>query len=141
MTILIGIILSLIFIAISLLHFYWAIGGRWNFLSVVPTKETGERIMNPGTFSSIVVSIGLFLFAILILIKTNLISINIPMWLFNYGCWILALIFIARAIGDFKYVGFFKKIKDTDFGKADTKYFSPLCLFIGVLCIVLEWVR
>lgn len=141
MTILIGIILSVIFISISVLHFYWAIGGRWSFLAVVPTKETGEKIMNPSAFSSLVVAIGLLAFAVLILIKINLITINIPMWLYNYGCWILALIFIARAIGDFKYVGFFKKIKDTEFGKADTKYFSPLCLCIGVLCILLEWVK
>jgi hypothetical protein len=46
-----------------------------------------------------------------------------------------------RAIGDFNYVGFFKKIKHTKFGKNDTKYFSPLCLTIGVLTIILELIN
>lgn len=36
------------------------------------------------------------------------------------------------------YIGFFKKIKNTRFGRNDTKYYSPLCLLIGLLAIVLE---
>ncbi|WP_222439555.1 DUF3995 domain-containing protein [Spirosoma utsteinense] len=35
-----------------------------------------------------------------------------------------------------RYVGFFKKIKHTPFGKNDTRYYSPLCLLIGVLTLV-----
>ncbi|WP_281635816.1 DUF3995 domain-containing protein [Flavobacterium marginilacus] len=46
-----------------------------------------------------------------------------------------------RAIGDFNYVGFFKKIKLAKFGKNDTKYFSPLCLIIGILTLILELIK
>jgi hypothetical protein len=45
-------------------------------------------------------------------------------------------LFILRAIGDFKYLGFFKKIKNTKFGQNDTKYFAPLCLIIGILTLL-----
>jgi len=38
-----------------------------------------------------------------------------------------------RAIGEFKYLGFFKKIKNTEFAIADSKLFSPLSLAIGFL--------
>jgi hypothetical protein len=55
-----------------------------------------------------------------------------------YGLWIIASIFILRAIGEFKYVGFFKKISQTKFGQNDTKYYSPLCLIIGILTLMLE---
>jgi hypothetical protein len=54
----------------------------------------------------------------------------------KYGLWILMTLFILRAIGDFKYMGFFKKIKNTKFGQNDTKYFAPLCLIIGILTLL-----
>ena len=34
-----------------------------------------------------------------------------------------------------------KKIKQTKFGKNDTNYFSPLCLTIGILTIILELIK
>lgn len=40
--------------------------------------------------------------------------------------------FIVRAIGDFKYVGFFKKIYNSSFASLDTRYFSPLILVLGI---------
>ncbi len=46
---------------------------------------------------------------------------------------IIPIVFIIRAIGEFHYVGFFKQIKDTDFGQMDTLLFSPLCLVIGLM--------
>ncbi len=52
--------------------------------------------------------------------------------------WLIASIFIIRAIGEFNYVGFFKKIKYTQFGRNDTKYYSPLCLIIGILTIIID---
>ena len=60
------------------------------------------------------------------------------MWVYNYGYYFLAGIFILRAIGDFKYVGFFKKVKNTPFAKLDSKFYSPLCLLIGLAFIWIE---
>ena len=54
------------------------------------------------------------------------------------GLWIIAGIFILRAIGDFRYVGFFKSVKQSAFARADSRYYSPLCLLIGVLGIMIE---
>jgi len=93
---------------------------------------------NPTVVSTLIVAFGLLGFGFFILIVTKLITFSIPQWLTTYGLWIIAGIFILRAIGDFNYVGFFKKIKHTKFGKSDTKYFSPLCLINGVLTIILE---
>ncbi|PTT14637.1 DUF3995 domain-containing protein, partial [Flavobacterium sp. HMWF030] len=50
--------------------------------------------------------------------------------------WIIIFIFILRAIGDFNYVGFFKKHRNSEFALKDTKYYSPLCLLIGVLTLL-----
>ena len=61
-----------------------------------------------------------------------------PTWLQDYGLYVVASIFLIRAIGDFNYVGFFKKVTTTEFAINDTKYFSPLCLFLGVVGLLIE---
>ena len=55
-----------------------------------------------------------------------------------YVGWVISSIFILRSIGDFKYIGFFKKLKTSKFGKMDSKLFSPLCLTIGLIGIIIE---
>ncbi|PKK36708.1 hypothetical protein BWI96_10020 [Siphonobacter sp. SORGH_AS_0500] len=138
MTTLIAFLLFLIFLCISSIHFYWAAGGKWGSDAVLPTKaDNNIKVLNPGIVSTLIVAFGLLVFGFFILIVTKLVTFSIPQWLTTYGLWIIAGIFILRAIGDFNYVGFFKTIKHTKFGESDTKYFSPLCLVIGVLTIIL----
>ena len=51
------------------------------------------------------------------------------LWLYlmyHYGLWIIASLFMLRAIGEFKYVGFFKKYKHIQFGKNDTRYYVSI---------------
>jgi Protein of unknown function (DUF3995) len=56
----------------------------------------------------------------------------------EWSVWAIAAIFLLRAIGDFRYVGFFKKERGSKFAKMDTKFYSPLCLLIGGLALVLQ---
>jgi hypothetical protein len=141
MTTIIAMVLFLIFLFISAIHFYWAFGGTWGSDSVLPTKENNLKVLNPSILSTIIVAFGLLGFGLFILVKSGILAFNLPFWLNKYGLWIIASIFIIRAIGDFNYVGFFKKIKQTKFGKSDTKYFSPLCLLIGILALLLELIK
>lgn len=138
MTSLFAILLFLIFLFLSSLHFYWGLGGRWGSEAVIPAGDNNTKVMMPGPLPTFVVAFGLLGFAVFILIKSGLLNINLPWWLEKYGLWIIAGIFILRAIGEFKYVGFFKKIKQTKFAQNDTKYYSPLCLLIGTLTIFIE---
>ncbi len=139
MTTVIALILFLIFLFISLIHVYWAFGGKWGSNTVLPTKsDNNTKVLNPTILSTLIVALGLLSFGLLILVVSGLIAFDIPEWINKYGLWIITSIFTLRAIGDFNYVGFFKKIKHTKFGKNDTKYFSPLCLTIGILTIILE---
>ena len=94
--------------------------------------------MNPGLYECFVVALGLLGFGIFSLIKVRIILFHLPGWLLKYGLWIIAALFLLRAIGEFKYVGFFKKVNTTKFAKMDTKYYSPLCLFIAISGIILE---
>ena len=77
-------------------------------------------------------------FAAVYLEKTQIVTLNSLNSTTNYTGWFIAIIFILRAIGDFKYLGFFKKINHSDFAKSDTKLFSPLCLTIGILAILIQ---
>jgi hypothetical protein len=45
---------------------------------------------------------------------------------------VLALVLLLRAVGDFHYVGFFKRIRNTRFAKMDTLIYTPLCLALAV---------
>ena len=133
-----SILLSIIFTILSIIHFNWAIGGTYGFDIALPTTESGTRVLNPGRISCTIVGIGLSTFALLYLIKAGMIEINIPSIILKITGWVIPSIFLIRAIGDFNYVGFFKKLKNTTFGKMDSKLYSPLCFFISVIGIVIN---
>ena len=42
---------------------------------------------------------------------------------------------MVRAVGDFRYVGFFKSLGDDPFCSWDTWLFSPLCLAIALAAL------
>ena len=138
MTRFISIILSFIFLLLSIIHVYWALGGRKGKENAIPTKDNNTKVFSPGIFSTLIAALGLCAFGVFILIKVKLLNIPIPLLLDKYGLWIIAIIFLLRAIGNFKYVGFFKKIRHTKFGEYDTKYYSPLSLVISILAFFLE---
>ena len=136
-----SILLSILLIGLGLIHFNWVVGGNFGFSESLPTKESGERVLNPKKIDSAIVGIGLTAFGFFYLLKSGVIEFIIPGWIMAYGSWIIPIIFLLRAIGEFKYVGFFKKIKKTEFGKLDTKFFSPLCLIIGIFGIIIELIK
>ncbi|MBF7092491.1 DUF3995 domain-containing protein [Flavobacterium sp. ALJ2] len=133
----IGLILVLIFIFLAGIHIYWGFGGKWGNDAAIPTTENNEKVINPKLKECMVVAIGLLSLSVIVLIKSKIIIVNLPSWLQEYGLWIITILFMVRAIGEFKYVGFFKKVKTTKFAQMDTKYFSPLCLLISLLATTL----
>ncbi|MGK0363082.1 MAG: hypothetical protein ACI85O_000123 [Saprospiraceae bacterium] len=137
MATLLSITLFLIFIVLALIHFNWVIGGTWGFDQALPTDTQGEKLFTPGKIDSAIVGFGLAAFGFFYLLQTSFINIEIPQWIEKYTAWVIPAIFLLRAVGDFKYVGFFKKIKDTEFGKTDARIFSPLCLLIAILGIII----
>jgi hypothetical protein len=126
------IINTLILLAISGIHFFWAFGGRWGADAAIPTSQDGKKVLSPDIFATLVVAFGILAMALLHLEKVQNLSLPIPAWINAYGLKIIAGIFLLRAIGDFRYVGFFKKIKETKFADLDTKYYSPLCLVLSI---------
>ena len=73
-----------------------------------------------------------------ILINAGLPNLTLPEWFEKYGSKGYCSIFILRAVGECKYVGFFKQYSQTKFGRNDTKYYSPLTIGILMLILVLN---
>jgi hypothetical protein len=126
-----SILIAVIFLLLSTIHFYWAMGGKWGMGAVVPITETGNKTFTPSALASVVVGVGLLLFGLIQFGLTTTFFNTIDFRIFKYSNFFIALIFLVRAIGDFKYAGFFKKIKGTSFAKNDSRFYSPLCLFLS----------
>ena len=121
---------------IAVLHFYWLLGGRWAIDAAIPSVKNGKSAFRPGIFSTLVVALGLLFMVLIHLNKIGLIALPLPKWTDTYALKIIAFIFLIRAIGEFRYVGFFKKIKHTKFARLDTKFYSPLCLLLSINALI-----
>lgn len=131
--------LSLILFAIAIIHFYWAAGGKWMMDKVLPFESTGQKALDPSAGMTAFVGIAFLIMIGGLWLRVTQTQTFIPDWLMNYGLIFLGIIFLVRAIGDFRYAGFFKSIKDTEFAKYDSKYFSPLCLVMSGLFFTIEY--
>jgi hypothetical protein len=138
MIILLSLLNSLIFFLLGSIHFYWAFGGQWGLNAALPQlPSSGKAVFNPGRVACIVVALGLWAFAALFLVIDLEISSDLPTSTFKWGAISVGIVFVLRAIGDFKYVGFTKTVKATYFAQMDTRWFSPLCLYLGMVSIAI----
>jgi hypothetical protein len=131
---------SVVFFLLGALHFYWAVGGKWATDEVVPTKPTGEKLFNTSALSCVIVGSGLWLFAFVHVVNARLIFVNTTLPVIHYVTLAMGIVFLVRFVGDFKWVGIFKKVKDTSFGKNDTLYYAPLCLFLSLSSFALFFI-
>lgn len=135
-----GITLAAIFAILSLFHVYWAAGGRFGSASAVPTVG-GDRTFNPSPFGTVLVAAALFAAMLTVLGQIGWLGDTIPKWIFRWATFGIAALFLLRAIGDFKLIGFFKQVNDTGFAFWDTLLFSPLCLFIAVAAFLIGYLE
>lgn len=133
-----GIGLALIFAVLSMLHIYWAAGGSWGGEVTIPAVN-GKRTMNPSPLATVMVAVALVLAMLTICGRLGLFGVGLPGWIFYWGTLGIALIFFLRAVGDFKLVGFFKRTRDTGFAHWDTWLYSPLCLFISIVALMVAF--
>jgi hypothetical protein len=126
---------AIIMCAAALLHFYWAFGGSYGVNSSAPRLERKSQF-KPGrmlTFFVACLLMGLAILAVQLTLPWQPIKKLVP-----YVGYFVSVVLVIRAIGDFRYVGIFKKKYNSSFAKLDTKYFSPLILFLGLAYAVLS---
>lgn len=128
---------TVIFLTLSALHFYWAFGGKLWYANVLPTNSMGSKRINPSVMTTLIVAFGLLLLAFITIGNSGTLVKHINRKYFGYGALLISVIFFLRAIGDFKFVGFFKTVNKTRFAVNDTRFFSPLCVFIAIISLLI----
>jgi hypothetical protein len=129
-----GLLLAFIFAVLALLHIYWAAGGSFGEGVTVPVVDS-KPTFAPTVTATLLVAAALFMAMFVILGQIGVWGNWLPKWIFASGTGVICLLFFIRAIGDFKLIGFFKRIHDTGFAYWDTRLFSPLCLLISILAL------
>jgi len=129
LSVVVAILVAVIMLIVSLFHFYWAFGGEYGLQSAGPVMEEGAEFKPPAA----VIFVVACLLAGLAVLSLQLVWTWQPVKEYiAYVGYLISFVFIVRSIGDFKYVGFFKKVYNSDFANLDTKYFSPLILVLGL---------
>ncbi len=126
-------VVAAIFGALGALHILWALGVRTGSGAVLPERD-GVPLMTPGPFVTLVVAALLLTAGLLVLTRVGLGPARLSASLSTTGVWGVAVVMIARAVGDFRYVGFFKRVRGTRFAAWDTRVYSPLTLALGLAC-------
>lgn len=127
---------TLILGPIAAIHFYWLLGGKLGIANALPASQVGQIALKPRMIETLIVALGSTFMAFLHLAQTEVIAVTLPQWINNYGLKAIAAIFLIRAVGEFRYVGFFKKIKNTKFAQLDTWFYSPLCVLLSLNSLI-----
>jgi Protein of unknown function (DUF3995) len=135
-----GFINGIIFLFLGGIHFYWGFGGAWGAKTAIPQNPDKDNnpMFTAGIIATLIVGFGLLAMAFLTLNQFNFIHFNLPVFIKTYGLYVIGTIFLIRTIGDFKYFGLFKKIKNTGFGRWDTQFYTPLCLYLSSSSILIK---
>src|SRR4051812_9981130 len=121
----------LVFALLGLWHFYMAFAPSRGQSAAVPSVQ-GKPLFVPSASATIAVGLMLALFALLVAATAGFVSVAVPRFVLVWLSYGLALGLLARAVGDFRYVGFFKRVRGSRFAKLDTLFYSPLCLLLSI---------
>ena len=127
---------ALVLTAISALHVYWAVGGRRGLAAALPTGGDGARAFTPSAGLTVAVALALATGAALIASAAGW-GPTLP-WARELAL-AAAAVFGVRMIGDFRFVGLFKREHRTLFARWDSALYSPLCGALALACALAAW--
>ena len=135
----IAIIFFIVLLMIAILHLIWANGFYW------PAKDeyslvkmvVGEPSMRsmPSKKLAFFIAIAIFIAAIFSLWGGNIITLPLPLWIREFGLFILAFAFGTRGLATFliaKQLG----ERTEPYKTLDRIFYSPLCLIISIGYII-----
>lgn len=141
MTMLVGVVsagVCAIFAVLSAVHFFWVFGGVKDNSRVIPTKA-GRPLLTPGPLSTAAVGVGLGGAAVVAALMGTPTAMPQYRTTLNLLTLLLVVLFGVRAIGDGKYLGFFKRERGTPFAWWDDRLFAPLCVVLSLGLFFLWW--
>jgi fatty acid desaturase len=111
-------ITAAVFAFLALLHFYWAARGVDANSAAIPQVD-GKPAFKPTKAATAAVGLVLLATSAIVLLQVQPLIAG------------AAAVLVLRAIGDFRLVGFFKRVRGSRFARLDTLLYSPLCLVLG----------
>jgi hypothetical protein len=115
---------------LAVVHVYWAAGGTAGKAAAIPSAN-GKPLLRPTALLTACVAGALFLMAALVAAAAGRLATPLPPGVLKGAAGLLALIFLGRGVGDFRYVGLFKRVKGSAFATLDTWVYAPLCLALA----------
>jgi len=117
--------------AIAAVHVFWGARGDFGRSATLPEVD-GRPVFVPTRLACFAVAALLAAAAWVLLVGSGqLPDLGVP-WLGTVGPVAVGLVLLARAVGDFKYVGFFKSVRDSRFAVLDSWFYSPLCALLAL---------
>lgn len=132
-----AIVVATVLVALALVHVYWAAGGRAGAAAAVPMRAGGAPVFAPSRAATLAVAAGLGLAAALVLGRVGVTPRVGPALGYRWGAWALAAVFALRTVGEFRYVGLFKRERGTRFATLDTRVYTPLCASLAAALLYL----
>jgi len=126
---------TLVLLSLAAVHVYWAARGVGTTAGI-PSRADGTPVFRPGRVATLGVAVALGLAALLVMGRAQLLDFGLPPLLLRVGTWGVAVAFAARTIGEFRYVGVFKRVRGTPFARWDSRLFTPLCAAIAIATVV-----
>ena len=133
MTAMLPFVVSGVFLVLGLWHVSMAVSssrGAPGETAAVPSV-IGKPLFVPSTRATLAVAAGLTLFAALVLATAGILTTGIPRTVLVWLSYTLAAGLLVRAVGEFRYLGFFKKVRGSRFATMDTLVYSPLCVLLA----------
>ena len=131
MTNILAIVIVAVFVVLALVHVYWALGGRFAWLAAIP-EVGGRPTFTPSAALTFLVAVALLACAGLVAGTVGILAVPVSPGVLKWLAFALALLLLLRAVGDFRLVGFFKRVRGTSFARLDTLVYSPLCLALSL---------
>src|ERR1700759_5334524 len=133
-------VVGLAFVVLSLWHVrmaFWPSSGESGAMPSV----SGKSLFVPSAAATLAVAAVLFGFACLVAARAGLVRVGVAPRTLSWLCYLLAAGLLARAVGEFRYVGFFKRVGDSRFARLDTLVYSPLCLVLAIGVALVAWLQ
>ncbi|MGT2510290.1 DUF3995 domain-containing protein [Cupriavidus basilensis] len=144
MVALVALLLVCIYLLLAGVHVYWALGGSLAKDAAVPRiprkVSPGEGAaavaamvpaFTPSRTGTLMVAVGLAVVASMVAARAGLFAAPSTGPLLQWAIGLVAVAMLARAVGDFRLVGFFKRITGSPFARLDTRVYSPLCAVLA----------
>ena len=120
-------------------HLYWGCGGSVGSSVALPQRGDGTQAFKSNRVGAILVAVFLAGVLVLVVVLSGAIQLPVPARWLRFAVMALSVLFLARALSWYKYVGLFKSVRTTQFAKYDSFFYSPLCLLLSLSLMGVAW--